>query len=43
MRPETREWLGLADEDLRMAELACGAGLLGPCCFHCQQAAEKSM
>lgn len=36
-------WLGKADEDIRVAELALAADppLVDPAAFHCQQAVEK--
>lgn len=43
--PAAREWLIKAQNDLRMAHLAFDAHppLFDPGCFHCQQAAEKSL
>ncbi len=36
-------WLGFAQEDLKMAELAMEEGLFNQVCFHAQQAVEKAM
>jgi len=41
VKPETENWIKLADEDRRMAESALNASLYRPCVFHCQQAIEK--
>jgi len=43
--PEVRAWHGLADDDLRIARLALEqpVPILGPACFHAQQATEKEM
>lgn len=48
MSPEMeliRQWLGLAQEDLRGAELALAGQppVCGVACFHCQQAVEKAL
>lgn len=42
---EAHEWLRLADQDLRLAELALGDAppLTGEALFHAQQAAEKAL
>jgi HEPN domain-containing protein len=36
-------WLSSADADISMAALGLREGLYDPACFHCQQAAEKSL
>jgi HEPN domain-containing protein len=43
--PEVAAWLGNATEDLRVAEILGphAATLSAAICFHCQQAAEKSL
>jgi HEPN domain-containing protein len=43
--PEVAEWLDRAAEDLRVADIlyAQPEPLQDPICFHCQQAAEKSL
>lgn len=40
-----KEWLGLADDDLRLAELTLkdAEPIFWAAAFHCQQAAEKSL
>ena len=43
--PEARRWLRSAREDLRIAGMALAADppVVGPACFHSQQAAEKAL
>jgi HEPN domain-containing protein len=41
MKDETSAWLGYADENLFMAELALAHGRLHACAFNCHQAVEK--
>ena len=43
--PEARRWLWSASEDLRMVRMALGEDppVVGPACFHSQQAAEKAL
>ena len=41
MKPETQEWVEIADEDLRAANGLLGLGLSAQVAFHCQQAVEK--
>jgi HEPN domain-containing protein len=43
MKPATRQWLELADADLRAAAtLSADASLTAAAAFHCQQAVEKA-
>ena len=43
--PEARRWLRSASEDLHMVRMALGEDppVVGPACFHSQQAAEKAL
>ncbi|MGH9198783.1 MAG: HEPN domain-containing protein [Acidimicrobiia bacterium] len=41
MKPDTENWVRLADEDLRVAKVGFESSLFRPCVFHCQQALEK--
>ena len=43
--PEARRWLRSAREDLRIIRMALGEDppVVGPACFHSQQAAEKAL
>lgn len=43
--PEVKAWLAIVDEDRRVAALAVDQEppLVGPACFHAQQAAEKAL
>ena len=43
--PEARRWLRSAREDLRIAGMALAADppVVGPACFHFQQAAEQAL
>jgi HEPN domain-containing protein len=41
MKPETKKWLKLSDDDLRMAKAAVELEIWSQCLFHCQQAIEK--
>ena len=43
--PEARRWLRSAREDLHMVRMALGEDppVVGPACFHSQQAAEKAL
>lgn len=44
MKPATRQWLDLADTDLRAAETLCeDESLTRAVAFHCQQAVEKAL
>ncbi len=45
LRPleEARRWLAYARDDVRAAEVTLREGLLGPSCFHAQQAVEKCL
>jgi HEPN domain-containing protein len=42
-RAESGRWLATADDDLEAAEIMRRFGKHAQCCFHCQQAAEKSL
>jgi HEPN domain-containing protein len=41
MKPETQEWLNIADQDLAAATVLVEEHLFAPAIFHCQQAVEK--
>jgi len=41
MKPDTEEWVRLAEDDLKAAGLLLGDGFLRHCIFECQQALEK--
>jgi HEPN domain-containing protein len=43
--PEVASWLSILEDDLRVARLALqqDVPIVGPACFHAQQAAEKSL
>ena len=43
MNEATEQWLALARQDLRMAELAFAEGIYNQVCFHAQQCAEKAI
>src|SRR3990172_4529396 len=41
MKPETREWVEVAESDLRAARVVLEEGLFQQTVFHCQQSIEK--
>ncbi len=43
MTQEHETWLGFAEDDLRMAELALGEKLYNQVCFHAEQCVEKAL
>ncbi len=43
MKEQTKQWLSLADEDLRVAEIIHKNGIYNQVCFHAQQVVEKSL
>jgi len=43
MKRETREWLNIAEEELRSGEYLFEQGLYRMVCYHAQQAVEKAL
>lgn len=43
MKEQTKKWLLLAEEDLKVANIIFKESIYNQVCFHCQQAAEKSL
>src|SRR3989304_5867195 len=41
MKPETADWVEVAESDLRAARIVLDEGLLQQTVFHCQQSVEK--
>src|SRR3970282_1988764 len=41
MKPETADWVEVAESDLRAARVVLDEGLLQQTVFHCQQSVEK--
>ena len=41
MKPETADWVEVAESDLRAARIVLDEGLLQQTVFHCQQTVEK--
>lgn len=41
MKPETEEWVRIAEEELKSADLLFGNGIYRMVCLHSQQAVEK--
>lgn len=43
MKEQTEQWLSLAEEDLKVANIIFNENIYNQVCFHCQQTAEKSL
>jgi len=43
LRPETREWVKIAEKDMTAAEILFGRGIFDMALFHAQQAVEKML